>query len=209
MSDYCTLADIKAHIPESVYASSTDYDASISALITAASRLIDREMGRWDNFFYPSTSDETRFYNGVNGDTLHVDEFLSITSVSVSEQGSVTSSDYTALAATDFYSEPVNAALNGKPFRRLIMDYINGAGLAWYTFRKAVKVVGIFGWSATPPADVNMACMIQAVRWLMRSKQMYQDTGADIAVGGVLIKGQTGLDPDIKSLLYGIRRELS
>ncbi len=208
MSDYCTLAEIKAQIPESAYATTTDYDASISTLITAASRLIDREVGRWDNFFYPTSDEQTRYFDGTEGDVLTIDEFISVSAVAVSTQGSVTSSGYTALAATDFYNEPANATLNGRPFTRLIMDYINGAGEAWYPYRKAVKVTGIFGWSTSVPADVNMACKIQAVRWLMRSKQMFQDMGADVAIGGVLFKGQTGLDGDIKALLYGYKLEL-
>ncbi len=208
MADYCTLTELKLAIPESAYVSTTDYDASISLLITAASRLIDREVGRWDNFFYPSTDEQTRYFDGTPGDTLQIDEFISASAVAVSESGSVTSSDYTTLTAADYYHEPANAALNGKPYLRLIMDYINGAGLAWFPFRKAVKVTGVFGWSTTPPADVNMACKIQAVRWLMRSKAMFQDIGADIAVGGIVIKGQTGLDPDIKALLYGYKLEL-
>lgn len=206
MADYCTLAEIKAQIPESIYATVTTYDASISPLITVASRMIDREMGRWDNFF--AGSSETRYFDGTPEDNITIDEFVSVSAVYVSEQGGVASGDYTQLAATDFYPEPANATLNEKPYRRLVMDYINGAGLAWFPFRKAVKVVGVFGWSTTPPAEVKQACIIQVIRWLMRSKQMYQDTGGDIAVGVVLVKGQQGLDPDIRVLLYGIRMEL-
>jgi hypothetical protein len=37
MSDYCTLSDIYAQLPESGLASSTDYTAGLSMMITAAS----------------------------------------------------------------------------------------------------------------------------------------------------------------------------
>lgn len=205
MADYCTLAEIKAQIPESIYATVTTYDAAISPLITTASRLIDRLMGRWDNFF--SGSSETRYFNGVQGDCIQIDEFVSVSAVYVSEQGGVASGSYTQLAATDFYPEPANATLNHRPYNALVMDYINGAELAWFPFRKAVKVVAVFGWSSTPPQEVKQACIIQTIRWVMRSKQMYQDTGADAAMGPLIFKG-TELDPDVKSLLKGILMEL-
>ena len=208
MADYCTLAELKVQIPESIYATVTTYDASISAMITAASRLIDRELGRWDNFFYPSGSATVRYYDGTTGDTVYIDEFVSVSAVAVSENGSVVSGDYTALSSTDYFAEPANASGNAKPYNRLVMDFINGSGQSWYEYRKSVKVTAVFGWSTTPPADVNMACKIQAVRWLMRSKQMYQDVGVDGAIGGMVFKGQTGLDNDIKALLYGYKMEL-
>jgi hypothetical protein len=210
MADYCTLADIKTQIPESAYASTatTDYDDSLTQLIGAASRLIDGEVGRWDNFFYPSTADETRYYDGVPGAELPIDEFVSITSVAVSQGGSVTSSDYTALAAGDYYAMPYNHTANGKPINKLVMDYINGSGQGWYAFRKGVQVVGIPGYSATPPAKVTQACIIQVVQWLQASKQMYQEMGASIQIGGLSIKGNTELDPNVKNLLYSYKLEL-
>lgn len=206
MGDYCTLTEIKAQLPESAYSTSTDYDAAITLLATAASRLFDREVGRWDGFFFPSTSEETRYYDGVAGDELSIDEFVSISAVAVSPQGSVTTSDYQALAATDYYAKPYNRT--NRPINALVMDFVNGAGQAWYTFRKGVAVTGVPGWSLTPPADINQACIIQTMRWVQRGKALYQDIGADMAVGGILIKGQSGLDPDIKALLYGYKMEL-
>lgn len=205
MADYCTLAQIKAQIPESIYATTSTYDAAISPLITTASRLIDREMGRWDNFF--AGISETRYFDGAEGNVLRIDEFLSVSAIAVSQAGGVSAGSYTELALTDYYAEPANATANGKPFNRLVMDYINGAGLAWYPFRKSVKVTSVFGWSTTPPPDVNQACIIQAIRWFMRAKQMYQDTGADGAMGSMIFKGNS-LDPDIVVLLSGIKREL-
>lgn len=205
---YCTLAQIKTQLPETAYATTTDYDGSITAMILAASRMFDREVGRWDNFFYPLAGDQTRYYDGTIGDELPIEEFVSITSVSVSPQGDVIPGNYLLLAATDYYAAPYNAPLNNRPYRTLIMDYINGAGQAWFPFRKGVKVIGVPGWSLTPPTDITEACIIQVVRWVQRAKALYQDIGADQAVGGILIKGQTGLDNDIKALLYGYKLEL-
>jgi hypothetical protein len=48
MANYCSSSDIKADIPDSPLASTTDttYDTAIDNFITAASRLIDKEVGR-------------------------------------------------------------------------------------------------------------------------------------------------------------------
>jgi hypothetical protein len=208
MADYCTLTEIKAEIPESGYSSSTDYDASISALITVASRMIDRELGRWDNFFYPTTDTVTRYYDGSGGEVQRIDEAVSISTVSMSLQGLVGSTDYTDLDATDYFTRPYNTIANAKPITHLEMDGLNGDYGTWYSFKKSVKVAGIFGYSASPPPPITQAAKIQTVRWLMRSKSGYQDVGANVEIGGIVIKGQLDLDPDIKSLLYPYKLEL-
>ena len=62
-----------------------------------------------------------------------------------------------------------------------------------------LKVTGVFGWSATPPADIEQACKIQAVRWFMRAKQGYQDAGANVNLGEMYFMKE--LDPDVKTIL--------
>ena len=81
------------------------------------------------------------------------------------------------------------------------MDW-NGYEYTWPHFRKAVKVVGQFGYSATPPEDVKMACKIQTMRWFGRSKQMWQDAGGG-SVTGQLVYSRVAkdLDPDVRILL--------
>ena len=195
MADYCTLADVKARLPESGLASSTDYDDSITGIVTAASRSIDRLIGVWDDFFYPSTSDGTYYFNG-NGDVeIFVDPFVTITSVSISEDGGVSSSDYVALSSSDWYGYPDNTT----PIMRLDMDYLNGAYSYWPRYRKSIKVVGIRGHSATPPADVKEACIMQSVRWFMRAKQAYQVVGGNPDTGGFTFDQ---LDTDIRRILW-------
>ena len=59
MADYTNIQAVKADMPDSELFSSTayDYDGVIQGMITAASRLIDREVGGWANYFYPTTAD--------------------------------------------------------------------------------------------------------------------------------------------------------
>jgi hypothetical protein len=70
-------------------------------------------------------------------------------------------------------------------------------------------VTGIPGYSATPPDIIAQACRMQAVRWFMRGKQGYQDTGANINIGGLSFDKTLELDPDIRQLLWSIKLELS
>lgn len=199
MADYCTLADIKAQLPESGLASSTDYDDMLQTNITAVSRLIDREVGRWPNFFYPSTSDETRVFDGNGDHKLWIDDVVSITSVSISDDGSLSSSDYAALSSSDYYAWPYNHTATGQPIMRLDLDWRNGAENEWPDYEKSVKIAGVFGYSTTPPADIKQACIIQTGRWFMRAKQAWADAGAS-AITGQLFYVQR-LDPDVAEIL--------
>lgn len=205
-NDYTTSTDAFADIVEANY-SSSDYPA-MAGFVTAASRLIDREVGRWDGFFYPSSDDKTDYYDGSGGTEQEVSEYASITSVSVSEQGGVDSTSYTLWSSTEYYTFPYNATNRGKPIFKLIIDVVNGSKSAWFSYRKAVKVVGIPGYSTTPPDIVKLACRMQAVRFFMRAKQGYQDTGASIDLGSLKFTKKVELDPDVRQLLSGLKLEL-
>lgn len=207
-NNYTTSTDAFADIGEGGY-SSSDYPV-MATFVTVASRMIDREVGRWDGFFYPSTDDVTRYYNGSGAREQEIDEFVSITSVSVSEQGSLTSSDYTAWGSSDYFTEPYNAAANGKPINKLVIDtsISGGTQSVWYGYRKAVRVVGIAGYSAAVPDLVAQAAKIQAIRWFMRAKGGYQDVQGNDDIGKRYYKGTTELDADVRAMLWGYKLEL-
>lgn len=207
MADYTTSTDAFADISEGSY-SSSDYPA-MANFVTVASRMIDREFGRWDSFFYPSTDDVTRYYDGSGERQQYIDEFVSITSVSVSEQGRLESTDYTAWSSSDYLTEPYNASLNGKPINKLSVNFFNSDSKSvWYGYPKAVKVVGIAGYSATPPDLIAQACKVQAMRWFMRAKGGYQDVSGNDDTGKRYYKGTTELDADVRAMLWSFKLEL-
>lgn len=205
-NDYTTSTDAFADISEGNY-SSSDF-TQMATFVTVASRMIDAECGRWAGFFSPSTADETRYYDGNGELELPIDEFVSITSVSVSEQGSVASSDYTLWGSSDYYTWPYNASLNGKPVNTLITDNVNGSKPGWYCYRKSVQVVGVPGYAASTPDLIAAAARLQAVRWFMRAKQGWQDEGGNDETLKVKYKGMTELDPDVKLMLWPFKLEL-
>jgi len=200
MADYATVAEIKADMPDSELSSSTDYDLVLGNMVTAASRLIDREVGGWANYFYPTTDEATRYFDGSGDEEQWIDPMVSLTSVSVSESGGRQAADYTAWTLnTDYYVWPYNYSSIGQPIQALFVDNDSGSKGNWYSVNKGVKVTGVFGYSTTPPADIEQACKIQTMRWFMRSKQSYQDTSASAALGEMLYVQE--LDPDVKRIL--------
>jgi len=207
-ADYSTSTDAFAEMSEGGY-SSSDYP-QMATYVTNASRLVDQHFGRWPGFFYPSTVDETRYFDGSGQEELTIGEWASITSVSLSEQGGISSSDYTALTEnTDFITWPYNrGANNEKPIRKLIC-FNQGSPLysVWLPYRKAIKIVGMPGYSATPPGIVVQAVNMQAVRWFMAAKQGYSQQGADATAGQLVFPNPTRLDNAVMSILHPLVME--
>jgi hypothetical protein len=196
MADYYTVAELKAENPDSGFNASSDYDTALGAFITSASRAIDKEIGKWDNYFYPATDGETRYFDGTGTRELWVDDIVSLTSVSVSEEGGLASSDYTLWSSSDYILTPYNST----PKSILLVDTLNGSKLYWEPYLKAVKIVAVFGYSSSPPQVIKQACSIQALRWFQRAKQNWQDSGAKSDFGQVAISSK--LDPDVAALLH-------
>jgi len=207
-NDYTSSTDAFADMSEGNY-SSSDYP-QMATFVTVASRLIDAEMGQAAGFFYPTTDSVTYYYDGNSDYAIDIDPFVSISAVGVSESGGVESTDYTALSSSDYFVEPYNYAAKAKPITRLRIGNLNGSANipVFFSYRKAVSVTGIAGYSATVPDTIAQAARIQAVRWFMRGKQGYQDTGASVDIGGITVKGELQLDPDVKALLFPFKLEL-
>lgn len=199
MADYTSSTDVRALVTDSNLTTDSSYDTVIGTLITAASRMIDHYCGGWDNYFYPTTDNVVRYYDGSGETAQEIDDMVTLSSVAVAENGST---DYTTWTLdTDFIVYPYNYSQIARPISELHID--RNASKSWTRFRKAVKVTGVFGFSATPPADVVQACKIQALRWFMRGKQTYQDAAASVATGEIIYTQE--LDPDIKMLLHHYR----
>jgi len=207
-NDYTTSTDAFSDMLDSTAYTSSDYP-QMATFVTIASRLIDREVGRRDGFFYPSTDTGTYYYDGSGDFEQDIDEFVSVSSVSVAEQGGVASTSYTDWTEdTDFITLPYNSSNDGRPINRLqLLDY-NRTKHAWAGYQKSVKVVGVAGYSTTPPDIVALACRMQAIRWFMKAKQGYQDTGYSFELGALKFSSSE-LDPDIKNLLHPLILELS
>jgi hypothetical protein len=200
MADYVSVAEVKADLPDVDLGTLDDYDYVLGEMITSASRLFDREVGGWENYFSPTTDAETRYYDGSGEIEQPIDPMVSLTSVSVSESGGRSSSNYTDWTEdTDYYVWPYNYSSIGVPIQKLIIDNDSGSKGKFYRVRKGIKVIGIFGYSSSVPDDIKQAAKIQVMRWFMRSKQSYQDTSASERLGQMLYTQE--LDPDVLRIL--------
>lgn len=211
-NDYTSSSDVFSDIPESGFISSSDYTTTykvvMDGMITTASRLIDAYMGRWEGFFYPTTDAKTSYYDGSGEQEQDIDEHASITSVSVSEEGGIDSTSYTAWGSSDYYTYPYNASNHGKPITKIIADVLNGSKTVFYRYRRGVKIVGIPGYSTTTPELVKKACRIQAYRWFMRAKSGWQDVTGTEETGQLKYKGMAELDADVRAMLKPLLLEL-
>lgn len=193
MADYTSTSDVLAQLPEGGW--TTDYDTQIGALITSASRLIDNYLGVWPNYFYPSSDTQTRYFDGHGFEYVCIDDCISIAQVAVAETGDT---DYTNWTVdVDYVPHPYNYSNLGVPIRELHIHH-NGDKYNFPAFPRAVSVTGVFGYSLTPPDNIAMACKVQVMKWMMRSKSAWQNQGAGSPMNTDTL---TGLDDDVKVLL--------
>ena len=186
MTDYCTTAELKAHlrIDDSVD------DTELGAVITATSRAIDKHCGQ---FFYSTTG--ARVYTPTSPGWVATHPIASTSGLSV-----VTGTDGTYSTSwtlnTDYVLKPDNGLDDAGmtvPYSRLVA-VTRGFPVRP---RPTVEVTATFGWAAVPDA-VNRACLIKAARVFRR-----RDTPEGIA-GGVefgAIRVSSREDPDAAMLL--------
>lgn len=120
-------------------------DSFLETLIKYAQELIELQTGRVFEAPDPDV-DQVRYYNGNGGSQISVDDIRSITSVEID--------NVTLEEDVDFVGYPLNAMVNTKPFTSL--ELISG------TFTKGLKnlkITGKFGYSATAPSLIKVACL--------------------------------------------------
>jgi hypothetical protein len=115
MAMYVTVAQVKADMPDSALYDSVDYDQALEEMVTNASRLIDREVGGWPDYFYASTS-ETRYFDGSGEVEQWIDPMTTLTTLQVAESRGRAATDYTTWTInTDFYVWPYNYSAISQP----------------------------------------------------------------------------------------------
>ena len=197
---YVTLAEARAQctITDATY---TTDDTVIEGLVETSSRAIDLLTGRR---FYLNTNDETRYYQSDNGSLFRCpDDIGSITTLKTDTDNSFTYSD-TWTVNTDFWLEPVNAALDGRPYTQ-IRVHPTGS-YAFPNLPKGIQIVGKFGYfvTATNPM-IHTATLMLVNRLFMRRKSPLGVAGTSALGTAVMVAKR---DPDIMALLAPFTRDL-
>jgi len=163
--------------------------ALLQRLAEAASEMIERYTGRT----FAVGADSTRAFNPT---TDCRGAWLFFNADLAAAPTSVTNGDGAVLAATDYVLQPRHAA----PFYALKL--LPSSGVSW-TFvgdaDDAIAVVGKWGYSTAPPADVVHAC-IRLAAFFYRQRDNAQDSDRTIvtAVGAL---SPVSLPQDVTTIL--------
>lgn len=170
---YATLSEYKAY--HTVDSTDATDDGVIEDIIEAASRHIDAQSGRT---FYART--ETRFFSIPNGRELRFDDdLLTITTL--------TNGDDTTIAATEYNLLPRNVS------PKYGLKLKESASISWYpdsdsNYEYVISIAGTWGYAATRPDDINLACLeIARVLYGRRSGESVSNIARVTAAGVVLV----------------------
>lgn len=189
MADYTTLAQVKARL------SRTDDrdDATITALITAASRAVEEMTNRR----FDQTT-ETRYFTPTGSWYTEVDDIVSVTSIATDIDGNRTYTE--TWSATDYELENANASGRSWPYTEIVIAP-NGTK-SFPVLRRGLRVAGVWGWPAVPQ-PVTEATILMTIRLFKRIDAPYGIVGSN-DLGNIATIPR--VDPDIAALLAPYRR---
>lgn len=194
---YCTLEEIRAWVG---IADATDVadDSRLELAVEAVSRRIDQYCERR---FYKAT--ETRVFTPEDDGTLaFVTDLVSATTVRTDDDGDGTFE--TTWDASWYRLEPRNAAVDGKPYTRIVV-----APRATRRFWRNVEIeiAGAFGVPDNCPwlKIVKQATLIQVHRMLKRKDSPFGVAGSGEL--GQLTMLRPRLDPDVEEMLSELLRD--
>ena len=165
-------------------------DALGAALCTRA----QAEIERWCRRRFESTT-ATRYFDVPADDTLWLDDdLLSITTL--------TNGDATAIATTQYVLLPTNI-LPKYAIRLRATASVSWEGNTTYGDEQAITVVGLWGYSTTPPADIVHAT-IRLAAWLYRQRDGAFGQTARPEIG--VIETPLAMPTDIERLLKPYKR---
>lgn len=175
-----------------------EYDAMLESIIEASSRWIDLYCQRR---FYSAS--ETRTFDVMSNEEVFVDDLLSVTSLKTDSDGDGTF-ETTWTANTNYLLHPYNAALENKPYTRVLRSENGG-----YEFpagvKKCVQIYGSFGYcsAANQPKVIKEACILQSIKLFKRREAPFGISGTN-QFGVMQVVPE--LDNDVKLLLDSYRR---
>lgn len=168
---YATAATYRDIFDKSVNAE----DPEILTDLTALSRYLDREMGR---FFTKDAAPVARtFMPEGNWRTLWVDDLVSVTTIKLDDNADGTAE--TALAAGDYVLTPRNAALGSEARPYTAVEMTNTGTRLYFPGHRVVEITGVWGWPAVPDAIARATCHLTAILRLetARAQAMVSEIG--------------------------------
>ena len=195
VNGYCTLADLRSEPALNFETSNTANDQMLCDIITAVSREIDKQTGR---YFYKSSASEERYFTAVNSYRLFVGDVVSVTNLYTDNLSGDRTYPFT-WSTTDFDLWPYDADSTSEPepFR-----YIDTTPRGIYQFplkvAKGVKLNAVFGWPNVP-ALIAKACLLWSERTYKRLSTPL-GTSSMSSLGVVSVKVPPP-DPDVAMMI--------
>ena len=188
---YCTLSEVKA----ALRISDNDDDTLLENAIEGASRRID---GYCNRFFYQKSVTSTFFTRFLN--TLEIPDFVSLSTLKTDDDGDGVYE--TTWSASDYYFEPTDTAITGRPYRRIVA--VNSKTFPIFTdySKPPIEINATWGWSSVPD-DIREACVLLSMRGFARYNAALGVVGfADMAIQ------VRAVDPDVRDLLHAYKFEV-
>lgn len=164
--DYCTDDDLKAWLR----IGDTDDDSLLAYAITAASRIVDAYCGRQ---FGQITSAVTRYYTWAGSvydyrDVLLTDDLYTVTDLVVGlDTDGDGDNDQTLTSGTHFDLWPANAALDGQPWKGLLLR--QASTHRYNRYARGLAITARWGWAAVPAAVVQATLLLAAELFARRN----------------------------------------
>jgi hypothetical protein len=188
---YCTLAEVKAALR---LTDNVD-DSLIENAIEGASRRIDGVTGRW---FYKTAATAVSQYP-VDSYNVSVQDMANTSIIVKTDDDGNGTFENTWTQGVDYQLEPLNAGLNGRPYRRIVAIGGKTFPLQYNPDPALVQVTAEWGWQAVPD-DVREAAVLLSIRGFARYNAALGVVGfADMAIQ------VRAVDPDVRDLLAPYR----
>ncbi len=183
---YATVAQVKTYLG---ITGATD-DALIADLLATATQAIDTKTLRT----FAAQVNTTRTFDAcqdVDGDTLYLDRDLC-------EINTITNGDGTTVLATQYATSP----RNDPPFYAIRLK--SSYSLSWEADNNgndedAISISGKWGYSQTPPADIEQACLRLASYYYRQKDSQVFDVTATPELGQITIP--QGIPADVVQLI--------
>lgn len=188
--DYATAAELKAYLR---VADAID-DTQVALAISSASRAVDQHTNRQFGVVAAGTARvySARWDRERGRWVVPIDDLMSTAGLTV----------VVAAGAVDLYTlEPRNAAADGRPWTRLVVDPLAASQPVGDEYE--FTITGLWGWTAVP-AKIKQATLLQASRILMRRDAPFGISGSPGVQGELRLLAK--VDPDVAVLLAGYGR---
>lgn len=139
-------------------------DNDITQQLKTASRAVDAVCDRRFYLLDPS-NDQVRYYTPLRPVVQEIDDLVGLTSLQTDQDGDGVF-ETTWTLHDDFELAPDNAALDGRPYERIVLKQRARTQFPVGT-QRSVQVTGSFGWESVPDGVVTLTSIL-ATRLLQR-----------------------------------------